>query len=82
MGVTGSLFLGATATAGPGPPHYRCLTITLRHITVGVQRPSTRQHTRLTRDIHSPAGFKPTISATSGRVGHALDGTATGIGVS
>jgi hypothetical protein len=26
---------GATATSGPGPPHYRGFTITLRHTTLG-----------------------------------------------
>jgi hypothetical protein len=26
---------GATAPSGPGPPHYRGFTITLRHITLG-----------------------------------------------
>jgi len=26
---------GATATSGPGPPHFRGFTITLRHTTIG-----------------------------------------------
>jgi hypothetical protein len=29
------VFHGATAPSGPGPPHYRGFTITLRHITLG-----------------------------------------------
>jgi len=28
-------FHGAAAPSGPGPPHYRCLVITLRHTTHG-----------------------------------------------
>jgi hypothetical protein len=28
------LFHGATAPSGPGPPHYRVSTITLRHTTL------------------------------------------------
>jgi hypothetical protein len=28
-------FHGAKAPSGPGPPHYRSLTITLRHNTLG-----------------------------------------------
>jgi hypothetical protein len=29
------LFHGAAAPSRPGPPHYRCFMITLRHITHG-----------------------------------------------
>jgi hypothetical protein len=29
------LLHGATAPSGPGLPHYQCLTITLRHTTLG-----------------------------------------------
>jgi len=29
------LFHGARATSGPGPPHYRCLTITNRYTILG-----------------------------------------------
>jgi len=28
-------FYGATASSGPGPPHFRGFTITLRHTTIG-----------------------------------------------
>jgi len=29
-----SIFYGSTAPSGPGPPHYRGFTITLRHTTI------------------------------------------------
>ena len=31
----GNFSHGTTACSGPGPPHYRSLTITLRHTTLG-----------------------------------------------
>jgi hypothetical protein len=64
---------GARAPSGPGPPHYRSFTITLRHTTLSrtlldkwsARRGdlSTRQHTTLTRDRHpcAPAGFEPAL---------------------
>jgi hypothetical protein len=58
----GNFFHGATASSGPGPPHYRGLTITLRHTTLG-RTPldewsacPTWQHTKLTRDRHPCTG--------------------------
>jgi hypothetical protein len=56
---------GATASIGPGPPHYRGLTITLRHTTLGrtplneLSARPTWQHTTLTRDRHPcPGGIR------------------------
>jgi hypothetical protein len=58
---------GATAPSGPGPPHYRGFTITLRHTTLGRTpldewsahaETSTWQHTTLTTDIHACAGIR------------------------
>jgi hypothetical protein len=56
-------FHGATASSGPGPPHYRGFTITLRHTTLGRTpldaETSTWQHTTLTRDRHPcPDGIR------------------------
>jgi hypothetical protein len=42
---------------------------------------SILQHTTLTRDLHAPAGFETTIPETEGPQIHALDCTATGIGL-
>jgi len=33
--VQTDFYYGATASSGPGPPHYRGFTITLRHTTLG-----------------------------------------------
>jgi len=45
---------GATATSGPGPPHYRGFTITLRHTTLGRttldERSARRRDLNLTTD--------------------------------
>ena len=62
---------GATAPSGPGPPHYRGFTITLRHTkthTLGWspqdEWPGRRRDLYLTthnthkRDIHAPGGFR------------------------
>ena len=61
-----SIFLhGATGPSGPGPPHYRGFTITLRHTTVG-RAPldewsaSTWQHSQDT-NIHAPCGIRTHI---------------------
>jgi hypothetical protein len=50
-------FRGATAPSGPGPPHCRGFTITIRHITLGktpldLWSGLRKQHTTLTRDRH------------------------------
>jgi hypothetical protein len=83
---------GATAPNGPGPPHYRGFTITLRHTTHSVGLPwtsdrpdaeaSTWQHTTLTRDKTSmlPAGFEPALPARERLQTHALYLPANGIG--
>jgi hypothetical protein len=82
---------GATALRGPGPPHYRGFTITLRHITLGRtpldEGPVRRRDLYLTtRNTHKrqtsmpPAGFEPTMLASKRPQTHALDLAATGIG--
>ena len=61
---------GATAPSGPGPPHYRCFTIILRHATFGrtpLDKRSARHrdlyltthdtHNRQT-DKHDPGGIR------------------------
>jgi hypothetical protein len=88
------LFLsnGSTTPSGPGPPHYRGFTITLRHTTLGrtpLDEGSAR-HTDLYLTTHNtqkrqtsmpPPGFKPTIPASERPQTHALDRAATGIGL-
>ena len=65
---------------GPGPPHYRRFTVTLRHSALWqldqTQRPlpDNRQHFR------PQAEFEPTISASERPQTHALDRAAIGIG--
>jgi hypothetical protein len=44
-------FYGATATTGPGPPHFRGFTITLRHTTIG-RTLWTSDHPRLRLRVH------------------------------
>ena len=80
-------FHGATTPSGPGPPHYRSFTITLRHTTFG-RTPLEERSARPTQhsqepDIISkpPAGFEPTIPASEQLWTHALDDAATGIGL-
>jgi hypothetical protein len=79
---------GATAPSGPGPPHYRGLTITLRHTTPGrtpLDEWSARSKClyRTTRNTHkrqtsmSTAGLKPAIPASERPQTH----VATGIGL-
>ena len=41
---------------------------------------STWQHTTLTKDIHGPAGFEPTIPASERPQNHAVVRAATGVG--
>ena len=53
---------GATVASGPGPPHYRGFTITLKHGTLGrtpldeCSRPDNAQRTQLTH-IHAFGGI-------------------------
>jgi hypothetical protein len=80
---------GATAPSGPGPPHYRGFTITLRHTTLGRtpldEGPASRRDLYLTtHNTHNrqtfTAGFEPTIPVSERPQTHALDRAATGIG--
>jgi hypothetical protein len=87
----GLIFFGATVPIGPGPPHYRRSTITLRHATLG-RTPSDEWSDRR-RDLHltthnahkrqtskPPAGFEPTIPASEWSQSLASDCATTGIG--
>jgi hypothetical protein len=67
-------FHGATAPSGPGPPHYRGFTITLRHTTLGSTPLDewsarhrdlylTKQYSQDT-SIHAPAGIRTQIPAS------------------
>jgi hypothetical protein len=82
---------GTTAPSGPGRPHYRGFTITLRHSTVG--RTPLDEWSARCRDLYltthnthkrhtsmSPVGFEPTIPISERPQTHALDRAATGIG--
>ena len=74
-----AIFLySSTATSGPGLPHYRCFTITLRHTTLSrvplyewttQSRDSTNQHTALTGDRYASAwrNSNPQSQRTRGR---------------
>jgi hypothetical protein len=86
------LFLGATASSGPGPSHYRGFTITLRHITLGrtpLDKWSARRrdlylaahNTQKRQTSLPPAGFEPAIPASEWPHTHALDRAVTGIGI-
>jgi hypothetical protein len=81
---------GTTAPIGPGPPHYRAFTITLRQTTLGrtpldewwaprrgVYLTSDNTHKRQTS--MSPAGFEPTIPARERPQTHALDRAVGGM---
>jgi hypothetical protein len=83
-------FHGATTPSGPGPPHYRGFTITLRHTTLGRTLLDGRSARR--RDLYPttlnthkrqismlPGRFEPSIPAREGPQTHALDRAATGI---
>ena len=72
------LFLGSTDPSGPGPPHYRGFTITLRHTTFG--RTSLDEWSAHHRDLYLtthnthnrqtsvlPVGFEPAVQQASGR---------------
>jgi len=77
----------ATAPSGPGPPHFRGFTITLRHTTLGrtpLDEWSARRkelylttHNRQTYTL--PAGFKTKLPASERQQIHALDRTVAGI---
>ena len=79
----------ATAPSGPGPPHYRRLTITLRQTTLG-RTPLdelsgrrwdlylTTHNTHKRETSMPPAGFEPSVPASERRQTHALDRSATG----
>jgi hypothetical protein len=74
--------------SGPGPPHYRWFTITLRHTTRGRTRLDGWSARRwdlylTTHDTHKrqpsvpPAGFEPAIQASERLSTHVLDCMAT-----
>ena len=78
---------GATSPNGPGPPHNRGFTITLRPTTLcrtpldvwsARPLPDDTQHSRKTS--MSPSEFEPTIPASEQPQTHALDRADTGIG--
>jgi hypothetical protein len=60
-------FHGATAPSGPGPPHCRGFTITLRHTALG-------------RTSMPLSEFEVAIPASERPQTHAVDRAATGIG--
>jgi len=77
--------------SGPGTPHYRCFTITLKHNTPGRTSLDVLSFRRndvylTTHNIHNrqvsmpPAGFEPAIPASERQQTHALDRAATVIG--
>jgi hypothetical protein len=81
-------FYGATTSSGPGAPHYRGFTITLRHTTLGrtpLDKWSARRrdlypaiHNTHKREISKrPEGFEPTIRASERPPTRALDRAAT-----
>ena len=82
-GVGSFLFHGATAPSGPGPPHHRGFTTTLRHTTLGrtplYEWPARRRDFYLiTHNTHKrqtsvpPAAFEPTIPASERPLTHAF----------
>ena len=81
----------ATDPSGPGPPHYRSFTITLKHTTLGrtpLNELSARgrdlyltTHITHNRQTSMPlAVLKPAIPASERPQTHALDRAATGNG--
>ena len=83
-----SLFSGATTASGPGPPHYRGFTITLRHTTLcrtpldewSARRWDLCLTTHNTHKRHTfmpPAGFEPTVTASERPQTHVLDSPAS-----
>jgi len=86
------LFMVSIAPSGPGLPHYRRFTITLRHNTLGrnsLEEWSARrrdlylttQNTRNRETSMPPPGFEPAIPASERPPTHALDRAATWIGM-
>jgi hypothetical protein len=76
-------FDGATASRGPGPPHYRVFTITFRSTTLGRtpldEWSAQRRDLYLTTHNTHKSGIRPTIAASERPQTHALDRAATGI---
>jgi len=79
-----------TVSSGPGPPHCRGFTITLRHTTLdrkpldegsGRRRPlpDNTQHSQQTDD-HGPGGTGARNPARERSQTHTVDGAATGTG--
>ena len=73
---------GATAPNGPGPPHYRSFTVTLRaSLDEGSDRfKDVSDSTHKTQTSVPLAGFEPTIPTSERSKTHALDRVATGTG--
>jgi hypothetical protein len=80
------------APSGPGPPHYRGFTITLRHTTLG--RAPLDEWSARRRDLYltthnthkrqtsmPPAGFETTIPGSERPQTHAVNRAAIGIGI-
>jgi hypothetical protein len=83
---------GAAAPSGPGHPHYRGFTITLRHSTLdrtpldewSVRRRDlyiTTHNTHKRQTSMPPAGFEPTVPAIERPQTHSLGRAAIGIGI-
>jgi hypothetical protein len=81
----------ATAPSGPGPPHYRGFTITLRYTTLGrtlltelsVRRRDlhlTTHNTHKRQTSRHPAGFESTVPASERPQTHDLDRAVLGLG--
>jgi hypothetical protein len=84
-------FNSATAASGPGSPHYRGFTITLRHTALGRapldEWPARRRDfyfkkysTPMRQTSMPPAELEPTIPASERPQIHALHRAVTGIG--
>ena len=84
-------FHSAAAPSGPGPPHCRGFTITLRHNTLG-RTPLDEWRARR-RDLYlttlnkrqtsmPPTGSEPAVPASERPQTHALDRAVSGIGLS
>ena len=68
-----------TTPSGPGPPHFRGLTITLRHTTLGRDLYLTTHNTHKRQTSMHQAGCEPAIPANQRPKTHALDRSTTGI---
>jgi len=81
--------MGKQLPSGPGPPHYRGFTVTLRHTTLGrtaleewsarLRYPDPTTHN--TQNIHYASGGIRTRNSSRRSKTWALDRVATGIGV-